>query len=189
MRAGVTSKEEIMQVSRQIVSEQGLSAVNMRAVASACHIALGTLYNYYSDKDALVLATVESVWTDIFHMDQSCETRDSFPEHVRDLFDRVLEGVKEYPNFFTAHSVGIANSEKGRARSVMEHYFSHMKTGMLKALETDHRVRADAFSGKFTKENFVNFIMENMLLLLMQGRGDCEILIEMIRRAVYEEGF
>ena len=185
MKAGVTSKEEIMQVCRRIVSEQGLSAVNMRAVASACHIALGTLYNYYSDKDELVLGGVESVWMDIFHMDQSCKIRDSFGEYVRELYERVLEGIKAYPNFFTAHSVGIANAEKGRARSMMEHYFSHMKAGMQKALEADHKVRADAFSGEFTKENFVGFVLENMLLLLMQGRGDCGVLIEMIRRGIY----
>ena len=45
MKPGVTSKEDIMQVCRKIAAEQGLPAVNMRAVAKECGIALGTLYN------------------------------------------------------------------------------------------------------------------------------------------------
>ena len=60
-----TSREEIMRVSRKIVSEKGLPALNMRALAKECGIALGTLYNYYSDKDELVVAAIESVWQDI----------------------------------------------------------------------------------------------------------------------------
>lgn len=80
MNTGVTSKEAIMQVCRQIVAAKGLPALNMRLVADECHIALGTLYNYYSDKNELLIATVESIWKDIFHMNQKCENCFSFPE-------------------------------------------------------------------------------------------------------------
>ena len=61
----VTSKEEIMQVCRRIVAEKGMKALNMRLVADECHIASGTLYNYYANKDALVLVAVESIWKEI----------------------------------------------------------------------------------------------------------------------------
>ena len=54
----ITSKEAIMQVCRRIVAEKGMNALNMRLVADQCGIALGTLYNYFADKDALVLAAV-----------------------------------------------------------------------------------------------------------------------------------
>ena len=70
MNTVITSKEAIMQVCRRIVAEKSLTALNMRLVADECHIALGTLYNYYADKDELVLATVESILRDIFHADQ-----------------------------------------------------------------------------------------------------------------------
>ena len=42
-----TSREEIMRVSRKIVSEKGLPELNMRDLAKECGIALGKLYNYY----------------------------------------------------------------------------------------------------------------------------------------------
>ena len=51
MNTVITSKKSIMQVCRHIVAESGLTALNMRSVADECHIALGTLYNYYADKD------------------------------------------------------------------------------------------------------------------------------------------
>ena len=45
----ITSKEEILKAGRKIAQEKGLSAINMRSVAAECNIALGTLYNYYSN--------------------------------------------------------------------------------------------------------------------------------------------
>ena len=83
MNPGVTSKEQILQVCRQIAAEEGLQAVSMRSVAGKCGVALGTLYNYYADKDELLIATVESVWQDIFHMDGLPDQDLSFPGCVQ----------------------------------------------------------------------------------------------------------
>ena len=68
LNMAVTSREEILAVCREIVAEEGLSSVNMRLVASRCNIALGSVYNYFPSKSELLLATIESVWMDIFHM-------------------------------------------------------------------------------------------------------------------------
>ena len=54
MNTVITSKEAIMQVCRRIVAEKGMNALNMRLVADECGIALGTLYNYFADKDDLI---------------------------------------------------------------------------------------------------------------------------------------
>ncbi|MGN1108469.1 MAG: TetR/AcrR family transcriptional regulator, partial [Oscillospiraceae bacterium] len=84
-----------MQVCRRIAAEQGLPALNMRTVAKECGIALGTLYNYYSDKDELLIATIGSVWQDIFHVPQEDKSSSGalpFPEYVGRLFRHVQAG-------------------------------------------------------------------------------------------------
>lgn len=185
MHTGITSKEAIMQVCREIVAEKGLKALNMRLVADKCHIALGTLYNYYSDKDELMVATVESVWRDIFHMNQQCETDFSFPEYVQYIFTCIQTGAEAYPNFFTEHTVSIAGSKKGEARNTMGNYFAHIKKGMLDVLEADDSVDENSFSESFTAAGFVDFVMDNLLLLLLQGITDCSTLLVIIRRMIY----
>lgn len=103
--------------------------MNMRMVARECNIALGTLYNYYSDKNELLITTVESVWIDIFHRRNGYEELDSFPDYIVHIFRCVREGAEEYPGFFTAHSVSLAKGKRDEARSMMERYFKHMKLG------------------------------------------------------------
>ena len=186
MNVNVTSKETIMQVCRSIVSTKGLQSLNMRSVANECHIALGTLYNYYSNKNDLLLATIESVWHDIFHTNQCYEKATSFPEYVNDIFDCIQKGTQTYPNFFTAHSISIAKSQKGEAQNIMEHYFEHMKKGMLEVLHKDRDLSDAAFSSILTESDFIDFVLDYIIILLIRGASDCDVLIEMIQRIIYK---
>ena len=181
----ITSKEAIMQVCRRIVAEKGMNALNMRLVADECGIALGTLYNYFADKDALVLAAVESIWRDIFHAGPPHETAPSFPGYVAALYGRIQKGAEAYPGFLTGHSISIAASKRGEAKSVMEHTFAHMKAGMLEVLRADQSVRENTFTASFSQEKFADFVLDSMLVLLVQGQPDCAVLQEVICRAIY----
>ena len=62
MNTIVTSKEEILKNSRELIREKGWAAVSIRSVASACGVSVGSIYNYYDSKAELISATVESVW-------------------------------------------------------------------------------------------------------------------------------
>ena len=66
MNTIITSKEDILKTSRELIREQGWSAVNIRSVAAACGVSVGSIYNYFDSKADLVGETVESVWCQIF---------------------------------------------------------------------------------------------------------------------------
>ena len=67
MNIVVTSKDEILKTNRELIQKQGWSAVSIRSVAAACGVSVGSIYNYFKSKEALMSATVESVWCEIFH--------------------------------------------------------------------------------------------------------------------------
>lgn len=185
LNTGITSKEAILKVCRDIVASKGLSAVSMRSVAERSQIALGTLYNYFDNKDELLLAAVEDIWKDIFHMDSRCSAEQSFPKYVEHFFECVQAGANHYPGFFSAHSIRIANSEKEKAKSTMGNYFKRMKENMLEVLQADSNVSADAFSSSFERSEFIDFVLDNLLMLLVQGKKSCGMLIEIIQRTIY----
>ena len=66
MNPMATSKEEILKTSRVLIQQNGWGAVNIRAVAAACGVSVGCIYNYFGSKTELVSAAVESIWSDIF---------------------------------------------------------------------------------------------------------------------------
>lgn len=181
----VTSKEAIVAVCVDLAAQSGLQALNMRSVAEKCHVSVGSVYNYFPSKADLVAATVQSVWHSIFHMDSTCRPPASFCEYVEWIFRMVQAGAKAHPNFFTAHSMSFAGSDKGKGRQVMEDYFGHMKSGLLAALQNDPCVRSNAFDEQFTQAAFVDFVFSNLLSLLMRGSRSCDMLTEVITRTIY----
>lgn len=187
MNPEVTSKEEILQVCRKIVAQKGLPSFSIRAVAKECGIAPGTLYNYYSDKDALLIATVESVWKEILQRSQREAGNLPFPDFVTDLFCHIRDNSIKYPGFLTAHSLSIANVKKEEAKGAMEQCFSHIKAELLAALRADSVVDNSVFSEKLTESDFLDFVLENLLLQLFNDNPKPAILEEVIRQLIYRK--
>jgi AcrR family transcriptional regulator len=186
MNKTATSKDEIMKTCLKIAASDGLLSLNMRSVSDGCHVALGTLYNYFGSKDELLIETIGSVWNDIFSDgDKKSPVPDSFPGYIDHLFDCIKRGASKYPNFFSSHSVSIALSDRDKAKSVMEQYFSHIRGGMADALHHDSAVRKDAFTRTFTESDFLGLILDNILFMMMQQRDDHDALIKVICRTIY----
>jgi len=181
----ITSKDEILKTCREIVAENGLAAVNMRDVAKKCDIALGSLYYYFPSKDDLILDTIMSVWQSIFHMDQQCRLDVSFPDSVEWVYKSIRNSADQYPNFFTTHSLGFATEGKNKAKSTMEGYLKHIRAGLAKALNSDPAVRKNAFSKMFPEKDFIDFVLNSIIDLLLRQKKDCNVLLEMIRRTIY----
>ena len=56
MNTVVTSKEIILEASKKLIREEGLNSINIRSVACACGVSVGSIYNMLLvlQKDALV---------------------------------------------------------------------------------------------------------------------------------------
>lgn len=184
----ITSKEEIMLVCRRIAAEKGLKALSMRAVAGECGIAPGTLYNYFSDKEELLISAIASVWQDIFSLTEQEENSPPllFSEYVEKVFANVCGRFRDYPDFFTAHSVAITESGKDKAKNAMEQCTEEIRDSLLAALRRDNAVSAKAFGDSFSEESFVEFVLDSIILLMMQQKS-CDTLITVIKKVIYQE--
>ena len=185
MNTVVTSREAILRVSRDLIREQGWAAVNIRAVANACDISVGTVYNYFQSKADLLAATVESVWFDIFHFPEGGGAFDSFTGCVEWAFDSMKKGDEKYPGFFTLHSMSFVGEEKSGAQQRMAQSRQHMKERLLLVLANDPNVRSDVFDDSFTRKKFVEIVFSLILSACLQRDYDSAAILGMIRRVLY----
>lgn len=185
MNLAITSQEAILSICRQLVMSKGFEALNMRAVAAACGISVGSVYNYFPSKGDLLAAVVESVWHDIFHLSGEATSFSSFSACVQWLFDSICHGCEEYPEFFTLHSMGFAATEKEKGRAVMRRYFLHIRQSLLRVLEQDRQILPGTFQGELSQEAFVDMVFSLMMTLLLEGKKECSALIAMISLCLY----
>ena len=185
MNAQVTSKEAILSQCRHLVMADGIAAINMRSVAAACGVALGSLYNYFPSKSALIAATVESVWTDIFYGARQPGPFHSFSDAVLWVYQSLRQGSLSYPGFFTLHSLSFANQEKQSARQLMQQHFAHIKQRLLNALQQDAKVKAGVFDEEFQPEGLVDLVFHAVIAAVVQDKGDITTLLALLQKALY----
>ena len=185
MNTVVTSKEAILNVCRELIITQGWEAINIRTVAAACNVSVGSIYNYFNSKSDLIAATVESVWCDIFHYPDNQQDFDSFLDCVAQVFDSMKKGDEKYHGFFTLHSMNFMGKEKLSGQQLMAQSWEHMQKGLYKILMRDKSIRLDAFDEVFTPEKFVGIIFSLIISSLLQRKYDCSGILGMIRRVIY----
>ena len=117
MNKAVTTKEEILKIGRELIRQQGWAAINIRAVAAACSVSVGSIYNYFTSKADLVGAIVESVWHEIFHRSEDETVFRDIQACIAWLYQQMEYGHKQYPGFFALHSLSFIHEEKADGKN------------------------------------------------------------------------
>ena len=185
MNTAVTSKEEILKTSRELIRRQGWSAVSIRSVAAGCGVSVGSIYNYFDSKTDLIGATVESVWCEIFHRPEDDAVFQDVEACVAWMYQRMAYGCERYPGFFTLHSLGFLREDKTAGKQRMQQTWQHILAGLCSVLKQDVRIRPDAFTEQFTAEKFADVLFSQMFSALLRQDYDPSAVLEIVRRTLY----
>lgn len=58
-------RDDLLHQAQLILQQEGYSALSIRSLAQCCHVATGTIYNYFSSKDSLVAQIMMADWKQI----------------------------------------------------------------------------------------------------------------------------
>ncbi|MEE0435744.1 MAG: TetR/AcrR family transcriptional regulator [Peptococcaceae bacterium] len=185
MNKTVTSEAEILTAARTLLLEKGAAALNMRAVAAACGVAVGSIYNYFPSKGALVGATIESIWRDIFAAFTAAPQYDRFVDAAAALLEALSAGEERYSGFFSLHAFFFASADKAEGRARMNTLFSALRDKLVEALAGDAKVRAEVFSGALSPETFAGYVLTLAISKHLQPSDDNAALLAMIEHCIY----
>jgi len=148
----------IAEAKRQL-EQSGYSAMTIRSVAKGCGVGVGTVYNYFSSKEALVASCILESWKEciatIHTVSQQSQTAQSV---IRCVFDRLLQFAEEHWTVFGDPS----------AASVFAGSFSHYHKILRAQIADPLR--------KFCKDDFTaEFAAESLLTWTMAGKDFNEI--------------
>ena len=58
----INPEDRILRAARERLLDKDLSSFSLRGVAADCGIAVGTIYNYFKDKESLMAAVMFQDW-------------------------------------------------------------------------------------------------------------------------------
>lgn len=184
MNKQITSKEQILAAGKQVLLHQGSQAFSIRTVAAECTISIGTIYNYFPSKAALLSAVVQSIWLDIFRPINTTHFA-SFTDCVQCVFQAVQAAEQRYPGFTTLHKMHFSDSEKHEGRASMRESHQMIQNILVRALQNDAKIRPHAFDAPLTMETFSGYVIILMTHLLMQKKHNCSALLVLIKQSIY----
>ena len=179
-----TTKDAIILKIREIVARDGLNALSIRGLANELNLSVGIIYYYFPSKDELIVEAIESVWEDIFQISDEIQNL-SFSVYMSKIFENIISGTKKYPNFFTLHTIMLQTDEKSRANSMMHIYMNKLKNKMREVLDGDKTVKDSAFTDGFTEDDFISFIMSNIMSLILDPSYKKDFFIKLIDKILY----
>lgn len=169
----MTSRDAILEQAMIIAKAEGIEQVNIRKLAKACNMAIGSMYNYYPDKRSLMREVSLCFWKDVLtDHDKIYRKGMKFTEFLEIYYSFVYGRLKQYDRQWVNDFIG----------KPFEKEASQLLMGALKA---DHRVNPAIWNMELTKEGFVDHVMTNLVALLRAGEANCKFFVFLLEQLLY----
>ena len=152
MKPAVITKEKILQTSVKLVHEKGWEAFNIRTVAAACSVSVGSIYNYFPVKSDLAIETIQCIFQEIFPLSLENPSFDDLPSCILWFYARLEYGETVYPGFFTSHSLLFMQEERSDGQKYMEQVFTNITCRLCVLIEREAVSHPSVFDASFTPE-------------------------------------
>jgi AcrR family transcriptional regulator len=174
MRQKVTSREQILEAAMEIAVREGVDHVSIRKLAGACGIGVGSMYNYYPDKEALISAVAEQFWDRILK-DQEKVYRNGmgFTLFLEQYYGLLYGRLSRYDKSWLAQMNG---------RSKRQEAIDLFHT----VLEDDEQVNPAIWNMELNQDAFCEYVFVNLMALLQAGENNCRFFIFLLEHLLYD---
>ena len=94
-------KEKILAEADRQLQETGYGAMTIQSIAKACGVGVGTVYNYYSSKDEIVIACVAAAWMKRIEMIRTvAQYAKTYEAVIHCIYDQILLFGAEHEYIF-----------------------------------------------------------------------------------------
>ena len=178
-----TLRDTLLDISRSMAAQEGLEAVNIRSIAKRAGVAAGTVYNYFSSKDDILLALTEEYWQGALEEMDRAVISGPFCRQLEEIFFFLRQRLHRSAGALM-DSLGSVEAA-GQAR--MWAMQGSLKSSLLLRLEADSQARQDIWSEEFTKEGFIRFLLTHMMALWRAEEPDTAVFFAVVRRILYTD--
>ena len=167
------ARARILSTARRKLFAEGYSGLTLRSVAGECSIAVGTIYNYFKDKDTLVASVMMEDWLEVLgRMDQACAQAQA----AADGLVGIQQAIKSFGELYApvwdqfSQTGGSSGTVSSRHHMLREQIVQRI-LGMMERLGMEDRVLAP-------------ILVETVLAAALQpdiGEEEIRILAERLR--------
>lgn len=174
-------RKKLLEYAKEISKEEGINAINIRFLAQKAGIATGTVYNYFSCKDEILLALTEEYWHLLTDEIQEATSHGCFYEQLETIFmflkDRIEKSMGNLMNSLGKTEISAQTKMLSAQREITKI--------LVKAIDKDKNINHEVWNDNFTKQQFSEFVMININMNLRLKADNIDFLIELVKKTIY----
>lgn len=94
-------RENILENTKQQLFEEGYANISLRKIAKNCHIAVGTIYNYFPDKETILANILLEDWMLLLlDVENHCQTSTSLIDGMFYIYKAIESYCLKYQKLF-----------------------------------------------------------------------------------------
>ncbi len=181
-----TSKEELLDAAFELACEKGLSGVSIRAVATKCGVAVGTVYNWYPAKSDLISDVIALFWREALKdcMPKAAECGD-FVAFCEEAGRRMARAFSRFHDGWLAEIASMRATDLDAAREREQACFSHIRQGLTVAFEKDAHIKRDRLSEEMSPEAVCLLVWDAILASIRRNDESYLTLLALLREVLY----
>ncbi len=166
-------RENILKRAEELIDLGEYESFSIRSIAKDCGIAVGTLYNYFTSKDELLMEVIGEHWHSMIdEVDKKCESAETLTDCVCHICTGIRRFSERHTKFWTASIMGgfsysTGTDWKRSLRASISERFTHL---------------AAKLGYKYNKE-LTPAVAEVIIALGAQCELDFDIAIKMLRQS------
>lgn len=174
-------RKQIVQQAKTTLEQSGPEALNIRTIASECGISTGTVYNYFENKQAILFALTEDLWSETLHAINKLSSP-SFFKNLEAAYFLLSESTHDFRGslLLSMRQGGPQNIAQGKMR---EHIMiGKLQTSIENWLLQDPSITV--WSENFTPAQFSGFILSNLMSSLTKREENIHFLLQICQRVL-----
>ena len=170
-----------------IASRDGISALSVRKVASACGIAVGSVYGYFPTKADLTAAVLTRFFEENLS-DELCAVRpgERFTSYVRRFREALCAARSDMSVDWFAEMRRLPSSEQEALEAVRAPMLTHIERGLARVLEMDEAVDRSRLVGPLSSGSLARLTLRALFASLMEDT-ECETLFALLDASLYDD--
>lgn len=171
----------LIECARQIANSDGINSINIRLIAEKVGVATGTVYNYFTSKEEILLALTEEFWNETIIEMNSILTVNSFDQQL----EKIFYFLKDRIECSAGQLMSSLGSSEVAGQQRMSAIQASMETIFIRCLKQDQNICKSLWNETFSIDLYAHFIMMNMMTLLRAKSTNPQFLIEVVKRTIY----
>lgn len=170
---------DLLIAADKILIEDGIDHINIRHLAEKTGIPTGTIYNYFSSKDEILVALTAEYWSQALEEIKWAQFN-TFVELVAHTHQVLSESMKKHGSLINKQ----LSARQSRGVNQIKLMSQQLFDVMLHALNKDTKVTTH-WTDEFSKEKFVDFVVSQILVSLRREQYDMKFCFQVLSYILY----